>query len=140
MGGVVRWTIATSGNATFTGGLTIGSSAAFSHSGRVLFTAPSVGVYLLQNNTQDDFNRLQLGGTTSAFPAIKRTGTGIDIVLANDSAFAPISSLYQRFGTNTPEGSVTAPIGAVYHRTDGAAGTSFYVKESTTGNTGWVAK
>jgi hypothetical protein len=90
VGGVVRWTIATSGNATFTGGLTIGSSAAFAFSGRVLFSAPSVGVYLLQNNTQDDFNRLQLGGTTSAFPAIKRNGTGIDIVLANDSGFAPV--------------------------------------------------
>ena len=33
---------------------------------------------------------LQLGGTTSAFPAIKRNGTGIDIRLADDSAFAPV--------------------------------------------------
>jgi hypothetical protein len=33
---------------------------------------------------------VQFGGTTSAFPAIKRNGTGIDIVLANDSGFAPI--------------------------------------------------
>jgi hypothetical protein len=32
----------------------------------------------------------RLGGTTSAFPAIKRNGTGIDIKLADDSAFAPI--------------------------------------------------
>ena len=33
---------------------------------------------------------IQLGGTTSAFPAIKRNGTGIDIKLADDSAFAPV--------------------------------------------------
>jgi hypothetical protein len=32
------------------------------------------------------------GGTTSAFPAIKRNGTGIDIVLANDSGPAPLSA------------------------------------------------
>jgi hypothetical protein len=51
-----------------------------------------------------------------------------------------ISSLYQRFGSGSPEGVVTAPIGAFYSRTDGGAGTSFYIKESGTGNTGWVAK
>lgn len=51
-----------------------------------------------------------------------------------------VTSLYQRFGSGSPEGVVTAPVGAVYHRTDGGAGISFYVKESGTGNTGWVAK
>ena len=43
-------------------------------------------------------------------------------------------------GTGTPEGSKSAPVGSMYSRTDGGAGTSFYVKESGTGNTGWVAK
>ncbi len=49
-------------------------------------------------------------------------------------------SLYQYIGTGTPEASVTAPIGSTYHRKDGGASTSFYVKESGTGNTGWVGK
>lgn len=40
----------------------------------------------------------------------------------------------------TPEGSVTAPVGSLFTRTDGGAGTTLYVKESGTGNTGWVAK
>jgi hypothetical protein len=44
-------------------------------------------------------------------------------------------------GTGTPEGSVAAGIGATYHRTDGGAGTCFYVKESGgSSNSGWVAK
>lgn len=43
-------------------------------------------------------------------------------------------------GTGTPEGTVSAPISSTYHRVDGGAGTSFYVKESGTGNTGWVGK
>lgn len=43
-------------------------------------------------------------------------------------------------GTGTPEGVVTAPTGSVFLRTDGGAGSSYYVKESGTGNTGWVAK
>ncbi|MBV5345169.1 MAG: hypothetical protein JZU63_06390, partial [Rhodoferax sp.] len=35
---------------------------------------------------------------------------------------------YRRVGSGTPEGAVTAPIGAVYHRTDGGASTTLYVK------------
>ena len=43
-------------------------------------------------------------------------------------------------GSGTPEGAVTATIGSTFSRTNGGAGTSFYVKESGTGNTGWIAK
>lgn len=43
-------------------------------------------------------------------------------------------------GTGSPEGIVTASVGSTYRRTDGGAGTTFYVKESGTGSTGWVAK
>jgi hypothetical protein len=42
-------------------------------------------------------------------------------------------------GTGSPEGVVTAPVGKTYSRADGGAGTTLYVKESGTGNTGWVA-
>lgn len=45
-----------------------------------------------------------------------------------------------KFGKGSPEGIIAAPIGSTYHRIDGGAGTSFYVKESGTGNTGWVGK
>lgn len=44
------------------------------------------------------------------------------------------------WGTGTPEGVITAVVGSTFRRTDGGAGSSFYVKESGTGNTGWVAK
>lgn len=43
-------------------------------------------------------------------------------------------------GTGTPEGVVIAPIGSTFRRTDGGSGTTLYVKESGTGNTGWVGK
>lgn len=43
-------------------------------------------------------------------------------------------------GSGSPEGVVTAGIGSIYQRRDGGAGTSMYVKESGTGNTGWVGK
>lgn len=44
------------------------------------------------------------------------------------------------FGSASPEGGQTAGVGSIYLRSGGGASTSFYVKESGTGNTGWVAK
>ncbi|NHE81857.1 hypothetical protein G9400_19795 [Klebsiella michiganensis] len=44
------------------------------------------------------------------------------------------------FGNGSPEGSVTAGVGSTYRRLDGGASSSFYVKETGTGNTGWIAK
>jgi hypothetical protein len=45
-----------------------------------------------------------------------------------------------RWGTGSPEGVVAAPVGTAYLRDDGGAGTTLYVKESGSGNTGWAAK
>ena len=55
------------------------------------------------------------------------------------TGWATLTSNYDRFGTGSPESSVTADVGTIYHRTDGGTGTSLYIKESGTGNTGWVA-
>lgn len=63
-------------------------------------------------------------------------GTRAQIVFSlNGTAGSTITS-----GSGSPEGVLSAPVGSLYSRTDGGAGTSFYVKESGTGNTGWVAK
>lgn len=43
-------------------------------------------------------------------------------------------------GSGTPEAAVTAGIGSIFLRTNGGAATSLYVKETGTGNTGWVGK
>lgn len=43
-------------------------------------------------------------------------------------------------GAGSPESVIAAPVGSTWRRSDGGAGTSFYVKESGTGNTGWTAK
>lgn len=62
---------------------------------------------------------------SNAFSVAFRPGTG-----------APIWTS----GSGTPEGAITAPVGSLYTRTNGGAGTTLYVKESGAGNTGWVAK
>lgn len=98
------------------------------------------GTIRLMNSALTDFDRLQYGGSTATFPAHKRVNATIETRLADDSGYAAAQTLYERFGSGSPEGVVTAPVGAIYHRTNGSAGTSNYFKESGTGNTGWVAK
>lgn len=48
------------------------------------------GTLVLQNNAKTDFSRLQFGGTTSSFPAIKRNGAALDLRLADDSGYASL--------------------------------------------------
>ena len=43
-------------------------------------------------------------------------------------------------GSGSPEGSVTASVGSLYTNTSGGSNTTLWVKESGTGNTGWVSK
>lgn len=44
------------------------------------------------------------------------------------------------WGTGSPAGVKSAPIGTIYVRLDGGAATTLYVKESGTSTGGWVAK
>jgi len=127
---------------SFTAGAYVeaGSTAFVSWTGRSRIYSPANGDFRLTNTAGTDFGKLQFGGSTSSFPAVKRNAATLEIKLADDSEFAAVQTLYDRFGAGSPESIVTAPVGAVYHRTDGGAGTSLYVKESGTGNTGWVAK
>lgn len=75
-------------------------------------------------------NKLTISDAASAFGNnVTATGT-----LSVSGTAATISS-----GTNTPEGAVTAPIGSLFMRTNGAANTAVYRKETGTGNTGWAA-
>lgn len=89
------------------------------------------------------------GSTTSVY--FKESGTGNTGWISNTPVRAsglPVPILYVgpstsdpslRSGSGTPEGSITAPVGSVYLRTDGGSTTSIYFKEAGTGNTGWVA-
>jgi hypothetical protein len=67
------------------------------------------------------------------------TGTG-KVTFNTASGVGFTGGAVVRDGTGTPEGVVTAPVGSLFLRTDGGAGTTLYVKESGSGNTGWVAK
>lgn len=44
------------------------------------------------------------------------------------------------YGIGSPEGIVTANVGSEYIRSDGGKDTTYYIKQSGMGNTGWVGK
>jgi hypothetical protein len=56
--------------------------------GRAHVSSAGDGILLLRNNALDGFGRVQFGGTTARFPALKRTGTRLDARLADDSDVA----------------------------------------------------
>lgn len=120
-----------------TGTLQGGQNAAVATANRWMLSGPSDGVIRATNIAGTDFGRLQLGGTTSAFPSIKRNGTGIDFRLADDSAYAPVvASTYSGLTINLP-GSydstdklvTAASTGAI--RTDVGAATSMTLTPTT---------
>lgn len=82
-----------------------------------------------------------------AAAVIDETGTGV-LVFGTSPTFTTdlttpkviwTTSVFDSSGSGSPEGVVTANIGSTFRRTNGGASTTFYVKESGTGNTGWVA-
>jgi hypothetical protein len=106
--GVTRMTIASSG-----GTINVGSGAQFGSNGiqvastaSLRFSGGAIGsssdLWMLRSGSgiirfatgsstsTAGFNRLQFGGTTSSFPALKRDTTTLQVRLADDSAFTAI--------------------------------------------------
>lgn len=73
---------------------------------RSVMQSPADGVIQFSNNAATDFGRLCLGGLTSSFPALKRSGATLQARLADDSAF---TFIYGRLGThaNAAVGTIT---------------------------------
>lgn len=105
-----------------------------------------IGMDIATNNNTENF---QIYSDTGSASYITLSSSGVwsfDVGNANFKTagkgivFEGNGSVLWRCGSGTPEGSVTAPVGSLYTRTDGGANTTLYVKESGVGNTGWIAK
>lgn len=98
-------------------------------------------------------NNLSLAGTnlnSSVWTAEGSATIGTTVISANNinpaalgmdySAVDQGSNIIVRYGTGSPEGAVTAAPGSYYLNKSGGAGTTLYVKQTGTGNTGWAGK
>lgn len=86
------------GNKTFanslttSGNMTIASTGSYVISGRASIRSSTSANIQLGDNAGTAFGLLQFGGTTSAFPALQRSGTGLIVRLADNSANAPLTA------------------------------------------------
>lgn len=94
-GGSLNVDIINCGPVTSSSYLEAASTRYFGFTGRATIFSPSSGNILLGNYAEPatDFGRLMFGGTTPSFPAIKRSGTGLEIKLADDSAYSTLKVL-----------------------------------------------
>jgi len=146
MGGTNRWSISSSSHLLAVADNTYDIGASGATRPRTIYVGTSVisaqfafpsstkldggtdGILLMRNAAGTDFTRLQFGGTTSSFPALKRSSAALHVRLADDSSYADLvlsslaatSDAYIRYGTAIPAG--------------GTAGTGY--KFSSTANFG----
>jgi hypothetical protein len=113
---------------------------------RSAILSPSDGVIELTNQANTDFGRLQLGGTTSSFPAIKRSSATIAFRLADDSADCFITARFApRVTTAADATSITPATDAAditYQSNSQAGGTLTINADSGTPVNGqkWILK
>jgi hypothetical protein len=134
--------------------------ASFTAGSPSLSNYSGVGLSLASSSTvKVNIGTYSSGSFGGFIQATNNNGTGFDLILnplqgnvnvgsgnlvigtaGKGLDFSGNGNVLWRCGADTPEGAVTAPVGSLYTRTDGGAGTTLYVKESGAGNTGWVAK
>lgn len=76
----------------------------------------------------------------SIYPAFRVFPSGVTAIKFYPGSASLTTGPFDTSAYGSPEGALTAPVGSTYRRKDGGANTTFYVKESGTGATGWVAK
>ena len=81
------------------------------------------GVLTISNYAENDFGRLQFGGTTTSFPALKRNSAVLETKLADDSAYARhAASVFQAATAHTVATLPGTPaVGMIARVTDATA-------------------
>jgi len=77
-----------------------GAGAVYWNSGTIIEPVSVDGNIKFSNYARNDFGRMQFGGTTSSFPALKRSGAGLIVRLADDSANASLTTGNLQVGSN----------------------------------------
>ena len=123
--------------AKFYGRSTVGTFESADTNARVEFKDPNGSSRVGTRSSKLILESAHTGDPSNAKVSFEIAGSEV-AKIDNDGIFNGNCGWY--CGSGTPEGSVTAVVGSIYTRTDGGSNTTLYVKESGTGNTGWVAK
>jgi len=79
----------------------------------------------------------KMGFASNGGEKLRLQGNGLAL-LGNRLTWDIAETVFDLAGNNSPEGSVTAGIGSTYRQLNGGQGTTLWVKESGTSNSGWV--
>lgn len=93
-----------------------------------------------RNSSNAEMAYFGFGGISNDMDIYNLLSGGNLNLLTTGSGRVHINGLPHIVGSGSPEGVVTAIVGSIFLRLDGAATTTLYVKTSGTGNTGWTAK
>jgi len=107
VGGVSRFNVRKDGTVTIaaavnanTASFVTGTASNYGFaSSRGYITGTGDGVFTVWNQAQNNFDRLQFGGTTSSFPALKRSAAALQTRLADDSGLAKHDFANAQWGT-----------------------------------------
>jgi hypothetical protein len=131
------------GNTTGSGNQAFGRTTMFNNTAGSSNTA--TGYQAMFNNTTGNENAavgreaLYSNTTGNNNTALGKGAEAVSATASNQIAIrAGNTKWYSAAGS--PEGVVTAGVGSMYTNNTGGTGTTLYVKESGTGNTGWVSK
>jgi hypothetical protein len=91
-----------------------------------------------ENTADGDGISITTASSNTTRPSINCARSAEGRVIATSVSGSVYPAIF--VGNDTPEGVYSAQPGSIFLRRNGGAGTCFYVKESGTGNTGWVAK
>lgn len=95
-------------------------------------------VVFFQNSASGSFPLSVINNSTVGYPVASFSGAARTSPVLNLDSGGGTAGIF--VGSGTPEAAVTAAVGSIYLRTNGGAATTLYVKESGSGNTGWIAK
>jgi hypothetical protein len=87
--------------------------AVYGSSAGVMMLQGGDGVLRLLNYSNNNFDRVQFGGSTSSFPALKRSSAILQARLADDSAYTTIDAEHRLQGTVPATASSTGTAGDI---------------------------
>jgi hypothetical protein len=79
----------------------------------ILLTTTSNGIATIWDSNATDFGRLNFGGTTTSFPALKRSSAILQARLADDSAYTTIDAQHRLQGTAPASATATGTTGDI---------------------------
>lgn len=105
-----------------------------------LYAGAAIGNAAVPIGVGGVFAQRTFANGTNTTVTVGASNVTVDVSATPSFTSLTVSGVTIRSGTGSPESVVTAPVGSMFLRSDGGAGTTLYIKESGSGNTGWIAK